>query len=219
MNPGFPVVLYLTGVPCLVVGGGALATRRIASLLEAGADITVISPIFSEQIGRWIAEKKINGIQKRYESSDGEGAALIFAATNDDAVNEQIVADAYMRQQWVNAPGELEARHFLIPAVLERGKLQIAVSTSGASPALSASIRDEIASLFGDELSPYVDFLYEVRTWIKEQIHDNLLKNQMLQELGATDWIQWARLGKPCPSAAQWIQTTLQKYDVASDEE
>jgi precorrin-2 dehydrogenase/sirohydrochlorin ferrochelatase len=178
----FPIWVNLNHKSCVVVGGGQVAERRIASLLAANAQVTVVSPEVTPAIAQWIAEGRLEGLKKRYASGDGSGAFLIIAATNAAEVNEQVYCDAMEQGQLVNRVDRPERSNFIVPAVVRRGKLAIAVSTSGASPALAAQIIRKLEQAYGWEYELYLDFLAEVRQLAQERIADPVERRLVLMK-------------------------------------
>jgi siroheme synthase-like protein len=140
----FPIFLEMAGRRALVVGGGAVAERKIGSLLEAGAQITVISPDTTETITQWSEEKSINVSARRYQPGDLAGYELVFVATDDEEVNAMAHNEGRERGVWVNAADDPVHCDFILPSVLRRGDLTVAVSSGGGSPALARTIREEL---------------------------------------------------------------------------
>ena len=125
--PYYPLFLDLTGRRCLVVGAGPVGQRKAAGLLAAGAVVRVVAPESPELSGaEWVAAE--------YEPEHLDGMALVFAAGPPD-VNARVVADARQRGIWVNSASDPTSGDFLLPAVRRAGRIEVAVSTAGASPA------------------------------------------------------------------------------------
>ncbi|HXH84952.1 MAG TPA: bifunctional precorrin-2 dehydrogenase/sirohydrochlorin ferrochelatase, partial [Candidatus Tectomicrobia bacterium] len=138
----YPVCLRLTGRPCVVIGGGAVAERKVDGLLAAGAAVTIVSPLVTPRLARWAADGWIRHVRRAYRVGDLRGHRLAFVATDDGAVTAAVAAEARARGVWVNAADEPAHCDFALPAVLRRGALAVAVGTGGASPALAAVVRD-----------------------------------------------------------------------------
>lgn len=152
----YPIALRITDRRCVVIGGGSVAERKVRALLAAGASCVVISPLVTEYLDRLNAERKIEVKQRQYEQGDLLQAALAFAATDDEVVNAAVSEEAERRGIWVNDAMSPERSTFHLPAVLTRGDLQVAVSTSGSAPRLATVIRDELADYYGSEYADYV---------------------------------------------------------------
>lgn len=147
----YPVCVDMAGRACLVVGGGAVAERKASGLLESGARVTVVSPALTARLEAWAREGQIRAIRRGYEPGDLADQSLVFVATDDGAVNAAVAADARAAGVLINAADDPAHCDFIIPAVLRRGALTVAVSTGGASPALSRAVRDELETHFDRE--------------------------------------------------------------------
>lgn len=150
-----PVFLNVAGRKCLVVGGGQVAERRVATLLECGATITVVSTRTTPFLDA-LASDQIQIIRRLYDASDLDGQFLAIAATNDPAINEKVVADARARGILVGSVGPSGSADFSFGAAIRRPGLTLAVSTDGRSPAFSRWLRDQIDRFLTPE---YVDLL------------------------------------------------------------
>jgi len=159
----FPIYLEMTRRRCLVIGGGAVAERKVAGLLEAGADVTVISPEASDSILRWSKEKSLLHISRRYQPGDLTEFDIAFVATDDRAVTAQVFKEGRSLGVWVNAADDPAHCDFILPSVLRRGDLTVAVSSGGRSPALARTIREELELYFTDEYRLLANLAAEVR--------------------------------------------------------
>jgi siroheme synthase-like protein len=139
---GYPVVLDLTDVPVLVVGGGVIAGRKADGLLQAGARVTVVAPWVQPELAARAAEVRL----RPYEAADLAGHQLVMTATDVPAVNAQVATDARAIGMWVNSADDPVNCSFILPAVTRRGPVVVAVGTDGASPALARHLRDRIAN-------------------------------------------------------------------------
>ncbi|MBY0279662.1 bifunctional precorrin-2 dehydrogenase/sirohydrochlorin ferrochelatase [Candidatus Binatia bacterium] len=159
-----PILVDLAGRPCLVVGGGAVAARKVEQLLAVGARVTVVAPRIGARIRELAAADPAVQLECRpYQRADLEGVALAFASTDDPQLQESIAAQARAAGVWLNAVDEPERCSFVMPAILDRDPLVIAVSTSGASPALARRIRDDLDATLGPEYVAAVNTLAELR--------------------------------------------------------
>jgi precorrin-2 dehydrogenase/sirohydrochlorin ferrochelatase len=138
----YPIMLELTGVPVLVVGGGKVALRKVEGLVRAGADITIVAPVVVEEL----QALPVRVVARRYEIGDLDAVRLVLTATDDPAVNGAVAADATSRGVWVNSADDPANCTFTLPAVAREGAVTVAVSTGGASPALASHLRGEIAA-------------------------------------------------------------------------
>ena len=178
----YPIMLNIKNQEVVVVGGGTIAYRKIRGLLQAGANITVISPEIEERIETLRRERRNVWRKKEFESADITSALLVIAATNSNVVNE-LVAFATMKHQLVNIVDNPELSNFHVPAKLTRGDLTISVATGGASPTLAKVIRDELSSVYDDSYAEYLAFLAEVREKVKNSPLDRATKMHYLKEV------------------------------------
>jgi precorrin-2 dehydrogenase / sirohydrochlorin ferrochelatase len=160
----YPVNLAVAGRRCVVVGGGAVASRKVDGLTAAGAEVVVIAPSVDRSIR---ARDEVEIVERDYRRGDLEGAWLAVAATDDPEVNAAVHAEGEASRVWVNAADDPAACSFTLPAVLRRGPVQIAVSTSGHSPALAAWIRNQIGETLGPEVALLAEWLADAREEMK----------------------------------------------------
>ncbi len=179
----YPIHLDLEGKKCLVVGGGAVAERRVGGLLEAGAAVIVISPVLSLALAEWQRQGSIQVIETAYEPSALDSVVLVVAATNVREVNAQIIADAKARGVLVNAADAPEEGDYIVPSLVRRGELCLSLSTGGNNPLLSARLAAELEARFGPEYADYVELLGQIRLYIKERTADRTLRRQALLRL------------------------------------
>ena len=159
----FPMFLKLTARPCLVVGAGNIAESKIASLLEADARVRIVAPEATEHVRSWAQSKKIEWHQRRFQPSDLDGMFLVVAATSSREVHEQIFKEAATRGVLCNIVDVPELCDFHYPAIVQRGALQIAISTAGQSPALAQRLRKELGEQFGPEYEEWLEHLGSAR--------------------------------------------------------
>jgi hydroxymethylbilane synthase len=144
----YPIILALAGRRVVVIGGGAVAERKVRGLRDAGADVTVISPLVSDELARLAADGAIAWKRRLFEFGDCAGATLAFAATDDAGVNAAVVVDARKHGVPVNDAGDAPRGDFVTPAVHRAGPLTVTVDSGGLSPSFTARIRDEVAVQF-----------------------------------------------------------------------
>jgi precorrin-2 dehydrogenase len=165
----YPIYLDLADRPCLVVGGGPVAETKVRGLLAAGARVTVVSPTLTPALATLAAEGHLAHEAREYALGDLAGAALAFAATGDRAVSRAMRSEGQARGVWVNAADDAEHCDFLLPAVLRRGSLAVAVSSGGASPALTRAVRDELERYFPADFGAFVEAVAELRRELRER--------------------------------------------------
>jgi siroheme synthase-like protein len=165
----YPIFLNLAGRRCLVVGGGPVAERKVEGLLQAGATVTVVSPRVTERLDSLALEKKLERVARDYRAGDLAGYQLAFAATGDPAVNRAVYAEARELGVWLNTADDPAHCDFILPSVLCRGELQVAVATGGSSPALSKAVREELELYFTEDYSILSQIVSDVRRELKER--------------------------------------------------
>ena len=165
----FPIFLEISGRPVLVIGGGEVAERKIANLLEAGAEVTVISPDVTESIARWSKNKLITLMARRYQAGDLAGFGLVFVATDDHEANARVHSEGRERGAWVNAADDAAHCDFILPSVLRRGDLTVAVSSGGGSPALARTIREELEIYLTAEYEQLAKLAAEARVELRKR--------------------------------------------------
>ena len=163
LTPDYPVNLHLTGRRCLVVGGGLVAERKTASLLECGAEVTVVSPVVTHRLSAWAAEGRLKLQAKIFDNQDAAGCFIVICATDSSEVNEQAAVAAQIAGALVNVVDAPELCDFTLPARLQRGGLSITVSTSGRSPALARELRNDLSKRYGSEYGAYLDIVGRIR--------------------------------------------------------
>jgi siroheme synthase-like protein len=167
----FPLFVELAGRPCLVIGGGGVATRKVDGLLAVGARVTVISPDISGALAMLVDERRIRHEARRYAPGDLHGFVLAFAATDDGSINGAVAAEGRHRGVWVNAADDPAHCDFILPSVLRRGALTVAVSTGGASPALARVVREEIEACVPPGYAALAEVAGDVRRSLRARCH------------------------------------------------
>jgi len=186
----YPVFLNLENKKTVVIGGGKVAERKILSLLKAKADITVISPDITAKIAKEKQKGTIRHIKRRYRNGDITSAFLVIAATDSPRLNKLVSDEAPCLVNAVDMPSLC---NFIVPSVLQRGFLTIAISTSGVSPALSRSIRKEIEDIYGPEFSEYLKALQHIRAEAKNVITDQKKRGAFLKSVASAGMIRMLR--------------------------
>lgn len=179
--------LKLSGRPSLVLGAGAVAEGKISGLLDAGAKVRVVAPDATEQVRSWAAAGQVEWLARPYEPTDLEGMFLVVAATDSHELHQNIHAEARRRGVLCNVVDVPELCDFYYPAVAHRGALQIAVSTSGQSPALAQRLRKELEEQFGTEYEAWLQQLGEEREKLFAADMDPEERKRLLHDLASAD--------------------------------
>lgn len=159
----YPVFLEMKQRRCVVIGGGAVAERRVDGLLAAGASVTVISPAMTEKLRGLLAQGTIRHLAREHRPGDLAGCELALIAMDDPELNAATCREARSRYVWVNSADDPAQCDFIVPAVLRRGGLVVAVSTGGESPAVTRAIREELDEYIGADYAQLVQIASEVR--------------------------------------------------------
>jgi precorrin-2 dehydrogenase/sirohydrochlorin ferrochelatase len=182
-----PIFLDVTGKPCVVVGGGEIAERKVHSLLDHGARVTVISPSVRPRLKALVDSSAVTWHRRRWRSGDLRGFALVYCAIDDSAASRMIASEARELGIQVNVADRPELCTFVAPAVVRRGDLQIAISTSGASPALAADIRAGLERQFGAEYALTLMVLRAARALLRARDSDSRARGRRMAALVACD--------------------------------
>jgi len=192
----YPVFLDLRERTVVVVGGGRVAERKALSLLEAGADVTVVSPSLTHKLQELSSSGKITHLAKPFEEEDLAGAYLVIAATGLPGVNAEVGRSCKKRQVLVNVAAPPGESSFIVPSVVDRGALLIAISTSGESPALSKRIRLELEKTFGPEYDLFLQRMSLLRSRLMSQVEDEAERGRIFQAIANSDVLDLLRQGK-----------------------
>ena len=191
----FPVFLNLEGKPCLVVGGGLVALRKVESLLECGAAVSVVSPVAEDRIYELADRGAVVWRQDTVEVKDLDGKFMVFIATDNQEVNQQVVDWCRERRVLVNAVDDPPNCDFYVPAVVRQGSLQLAISTEGRSPMFARRLREQIQVQMGPEYGEFVDLLGDLRDLVKETIPDIAKRKLIFEKLVNSDILDLLKSG------------------------
>lgn len=182
---GYPILLVnLAEERCVVVvGGGAVAERKVRALLEGGAQVTVISPSVTGGLENLATKGQLEIVRRAYRPGDLEEAFLVIGATDDPAVNELVWREARSRRLLVNVVDDPARCNFFVPSVVRRGELTISISTGGLSPALAKVIRQRLSAEFGPAYARFLALLGDLRERVKNEIPDGERREMVWRQL------------------------------------
>jgi precorrin-2 dehydrogenase/sirohydrochlorin ferrochelatase len=180
----------------VIVGGGRVAERKAGRLLASGALVVVVAPELTPHLQQMSADRKIVHVGGRYDGAQLSGSFLVIAATSDADVNRQVAADARAAGAMVNVVDNHEIGDFMLPSLMERGDLSIAVSTGGKSPALARKIRMELEALYGHEYSVLLRILGELREKIVIAGNDSDENRERFDSVLNSEIIDYIRAGR-----------------------
>ncbi|MBF8267834.1 MAG: siroheme synthase [Dehalococcoidia bacterium] len=169
MAPYYPAFLDVKDRSCVIIGGGEVAERKIASLLECGARVRVISPEATEAVQRIAGAGSLRWEKREYREGDLEGAFLAIAATDDTSVNRVIAREAQRSRVLLNVVDVTSLCTFIAPAVVRRGDVVVAISTSGLSPALARKLREELEKSTALEYADIATLVSQVRQELRQE--------------------------------------------------
>lgn len=170
MSHYYPIFMNLKDQQVLVIGGGAVALRKVQTLLQHGALVHIVSPQLVSELKELIDDKTCFWLEKDYAPEDLQEAILVFSCTEKEAVNAQVALDAKVHHRPVNVVDNPEKCSFIVPSIMERGDLKIAVSTGGSSPIVARQIRSELQALYGQEMAEYLTLLKTWRSLAKSRL-------------------------------------------------
>ncbi|TMD46923.1 MAG: bifunctional precorrin-2 dehydrogenase/sirohydrochlorin ferrochelatase [Chloroflexi bacterium] len=209
----YPVMLDVRGRLAIVVGGDRVAAEKAAALSASGAQVSVINPAFCDELLMQAEYKRVTLRRKAYEPGDLEGAFVVVAATNDAQLVEAIWTETQKSGQLVNIVDIPERCSFIMPSILRRGQLTIAVSTEGASPGLAKRIRQNLEEIFPLAYGPYLRLAALARTHLRKNGVSYERRDDFFSDFFTSDVL--ARLVEGNVAQATVITAELlQRYEV-----
>ncbi len=199
----YPILMDLDGKRALVLGGGEVAERKVRTLISFGAVVDVVSLDLSSGLTNLVEEGRVRRVGREFHETHLDGAVLVIAATDDASVNRRVGLAARARGIPVNAVDQPADCTFIVPAVIRRGDLVLAVSTSGRSPALARRIREELEDRFGPEYGDFLTLMGCVRERVlargegqkdNQAIFKRLVGSDLLEVVGRRDWARAAEI-------------------------
>jgi precorrin-2 dehydrogenase / sirohydrochlorin ferrochelatase len=186
----FPINLNLAGKTCLVVGGNEAALRKIRSLLESGASVTVVAPKVIHEIETLNRMKLLRWKKKPFSRQDLNSTFIVFSATGDAAVDRKVAAEANKKHLFINVADNGQLSSFISPAIIRRGNLMFAVSTGGQTASLATAIQRELETRYGREYAKFLKLLGEIRGDVPEKILDSEKSKEMVKKLTQPDLME-----------------------------
>jgi precorrin-2 dehydrogenase/sirohydrochlorin ferrochelatase len=199
----YPVLIQLDGKKVIVVGGGTVAQRKIETLLVYGAVVQVVSRDLTPRLRKYREEGKIGFLGQEFSENCLEKAFMLIAATDDPHLNHQVSRKAKEKGLLVNAVDQPSDCNFIVPSILRRGDLLIAVSTSGKSPALAKKVREALEERFGNEYESLLILMGRLREEIRSKrlsqdenrrIFHDLVNSPILEAIARNDWNEVAMI-------------------------
>ncbi len=207
----YPIFADLTGRCCVVVGGGTVAQRKVAALLRSGADVTVISPTVTKRLLGYARQGKIRHRAHRFRPTDLRGAWLVYAATDDQKVNELVFRTATRQRIFTNVVDKTPLCSFIAPAIMKRGDLTVAISTGGASPSLAKRLRRDLEGAVGTHYGSMLRLLGSLRAAAKRRLARPRDRKRYFAQLLDGRVFELVREGKP-QDARREAQRLLERH-------
>jgi precorrin-2 dehydrogenase / sirohydrochlorin ferrochelatase len=195
----YPVSLNLQNVSCLVVGGGQVGERKIMTLLSCGAKVYLISRDMTSTLKEAVEQGRVIWLSENYEPQFLEGKFLIIGATDDETLNGRISRESRDRGILCNIVDNPPLCDFILPSLVRRGDLSIAISTGGKSPALAKRIRRKLDQEFPESYGPYVELLGIIRAHVLPRGMTQQENQQIFEALIDSPLLSWLQKGEVEP--------------------
>jgi precorrin-2 dehydrogenase/sirohydrochlorin ferrochelatase len=192
----YPIYLDIEGHDVLIVGGGEVCARKAATLLRYGARVSVVSPEVSDAVRRMASEGAVRLVEKSYDPEDLDASTLVIASTDDPCINARVARDSRRKRIPVNVVDVPHLCDFIVPAVIEQGSIQIAVSTGGKSPALARELRKAIETSIGEEWAEINDLLGRLRPIAKKALANDTDRKRLFDSILAAGVLELIRSGR-----------------------
>jgi precorrin-2 dehydrogenase/sirohydrochlorin ferrochelatase len=194
--PYYPIYLDIENRDILIVGGGNVCARKAETMMKYGARVTIVSPEISGEIERWEREGRLTVLRKRYEDSDLAGRSIVIASTDDQCTNGRIARDCRRRRIPVNVVDVTHLCEFIVPAIVEQGSIQVAVSTGGKSPALARTLKEDLQRFVGPEYAEVNDVLGTLRKEAKKKLPTDTDRKRFFDGIIAAGILDMLREGR-----------------------
>jgi siroheme synthase-like protein len=191
----YPLFLSLAGKLCIVIGGGKVAERKVQGLLKAHAQPRIISPEVTKGIRRLRERGVLEVFERDYREGDLEGACLAFAATDKREINERVREESIARAIPLNIADSPDHCGFIVPSVIRKGPVTVAVSTSGQAPMLSKKLKDQLAEVMGSHYGSYVKKVGAFREFLILHVKDGRKRREVLKRLAQADVAEVSGMG------------------------
>jgi siroheme synthase-like protein len=194
--PYYPIYLDIEGRNVVIIGGGNVCARKAETMMKYGARVTVVSPEMTDEIEQWAREGCLAIRRKEYDASDLDDANIVIASTDHQSVNEQIAADCRQRRIPVNVVDVTPLCEFIVPAIIEKGSIQIAISTGGKSPALARTLKEDLHRSIGPEYAEVNDVLGSLRDGAKKVLPSDVDRKRFFDGIIASGILEMLRDGR-----------------------
>ncbi|HEY8180815.1 MAG TPA: bifunctional precorrin-2 dehydrogenase/sirohydrochlorin ferrochelatase [Thermoanaerobaculia bacterium] len=194
--PYYPIFLDIEDRDVVIIGGGPVCERKAETMMKYGARVTVVAPTFTDQIAQWAKSGALKIRKKKYDAADLDGASIVIASTDDEGVNTRIASDCRKRKIPVNVVDVTHLCEFIVPAIVESGSIQLAVSTGGKSPALARTLKEDLQKFVGPEYAEINDLLGTLRPSAKRVLPTDVDRKRFFDGIIARGVLDMVRQGK-----------------------
>jgi siroheme synthase-like protein len=194
--PYYPIYIDIEDRAVAIIGGGAVCARKAETMMRYGARVTVVSPEVTVEIAAWEREGVLAVRHKLYDESDLEGVSIVIASTDDPCVNARVARDCRRRRVPVNVVDVTHLCEFIVPAIIEKGSIQIAISTGGKSPALGRTLKEDLQRTIGSEYAEVNDLLGTLRKSAKRVLPSDVDRKRFFDGIIASGVLEMLREGR-----------------------
>ena len=191
----YPVFLDLQNISCLVIGGGQVGERKVKTLQSCGAKVYLISPELTPYLKGEIGQSRITWLAQSYQTEHLQDMSLVIGATDDPKLNEKIGREAWERGMLVNIVDSPKECNFILPSLVSRGDLTLAISTAGKSPALAKKIRQDLEKQFPEIYGLYLELLGQIRTHVLARGMSQKENKKIFEALVNSPLLSWLEAG------------------------
>lgn len=194
--PWYPIYLDIENRNVVIIGGGNVCARKAETMMNYGARVTVVSPDFTDEIEKWAREGCLQLRRKKYDEGDLDDANIVIASTDDERINTQIATDCRQRRIPVNVVDVTHLCEFIVPAIIEKGSIQIAVSTGGKSPVIARTLKEDLNRLIGPEYDEANQALGSLREGAKKVLPTDVDRKRFFDGIVAQGILEMLREGR-----------------------
>jgi siroheme synthase-like protein len=194
--PYYPIYIDIEDRAVLIVGGGAVCARKAETMMRYGGRVTIVSPEITDEIAAWERDGALAVRRKTYEEPDLDGASIVIASTDDQCVNARVARDCRRRRIPVNVVDVTHLCEFIVPAIIEKGSIQIAISTGGKSPALARTLKEDMQRMIGPEYAEVNDLLGTLRKSAKSVLPTDVDRKRFFDGIIAAGVLDLLREGR-----------------------
>ena len=194
--PYYPIFIDVENRDVVIVGGGAVCARKAETMMRYGANVTVVAPEVTDEIAKWAKSGRLQVKRKEYEEADLDGASIVIASTDDESINGRVARDCRRRKIPVNVVDVTHLCEFIVPAIVEQGSVQLAVSTGGKSPALARTLKEDLQKFVGPEYAEINDLLGTLRPSAKKVLPTDVDRKRFFDGIIALGVVDMVRSGK-----------------------